>query len=587
MQLSKEQKKVVESESRKLLCIAPAGSGKTRVMISRIQHLIENCHVSPYEILCVTFTRKAAGEIKSRLKEEIGAPANKINAGTMHGLALNYLQRFGELVGLKPGKITVYSQWEETYLLKDTALELGYHNGKAWKGVKKGDIEGAFRLYYTTGQRLSGPWNKQDEKLNEIMNAFFARCHENNALTYGMILTKFLQLVPKISQFLTLRHIMCDEVQDNNPLQWEILNTLCSCCNASQFAIGDFRQCIFSFQGSDPEYLIRNQHLFDVYNLTDNYRSSANIVEAANRLISHCGVSIGEPMRAVRDKSYNIRIENGMDSENLLLFIDAYKDFGALGNTAILARNHGLLEKLSRLLTESEIKHEYIGKKSKLVRSEEFRIFHSFLKLIVNEFDNFSFLLIRQYLEVSAQEYQDIRLSSCVAYMSHFQTWKTTPDNESYTWQKWLKVSENQDMPSVIDMMKEIDFGFETEQIFNFVYAWILDHYEGTISEYLDWLATFDVQDEIKEDVEGLQLMTIHAAKGLEFPTVIIAGLNEGIFPSKQSISKNDLEEELRIAYVAFSRAENQLILTSRPIEKDEDGQIKNSVSRFIDWAIK
>jgi len=171
--------------------------------------------------------------------------------------------------------------------------------------------------------------------------------------------------------------------------------------------------------------------------------------------------------------------------------------------------------------------------------------------------------------------------------MSHFQAWKATPDKASYTWQKWLKVSENQDMPSVIDMMKEIDFDFETEPIFNFVYAWILDHFDGTISEYLNWLAVFDVSDEIKDDVEGLQLMTIHAAKGLEFPTVIIAGLNEGIFPSKQSISKNDLEEELRIAYVAFSRAENQLILTSRPIEKDEDGQIKNSVSRFIDWAIK
>jgi len=102
----------------------------------------------------------------------------------------------------------------------------------------------------------------------------------------------------------------------------------------------------------------------------------------------------------------------------------------------------------------------------------------------------------------------------------------------------------------------------------------------------LNWLATFDVSDEIKEDVEGLQLMTAHSSKGLEFSTVILIGLNDGIFPSKQSISKNDIEEELKIAYVAMTRSENQLILTSRPLIKDDNGDIKNPVSRFIKWAI-
>ena len=583
MKLSQEQQKVVKSKSKKLLCIAPAGSGKTRVMISRIEHLIKNRHVSLYDILCVTFTRKAASEIKDRLVKEIGTPATRITAGTMHGIALNYLQTYGELVGLKPGKITVYSQWEENYLLKDVAIELGYHNGKAWKGVKKGDVESAFRIYYTTGKIHL---ENISIKVNDIMSAFFDRCRENNALTYGMILTKFLKLIPKISKFLTLQHIMADEVQDQNPLQWEILNTLCDACNAAQFAIGDFRQCIFSFQGSDPEYLIRNQHLFDVYNLMDNYRSSANIVDAANRLIEHCGVSIGEPMRAVRGEGVPIETMTNMDSSNSVRFLNLYASTNNLNGLAVLARNHWMLEKLSTLLTEANIKHEYIGKKSKLVRSDFFSIFHSFLKLIVNEFDNFSFLLIRQYLELSAQEHADIRWDATVEYQSHFSAWKATPDKDSYTWQKWFKVSEKTDMATAIDMMKDIDFGFDTEAIFDFVYAWILDHYDGTIDEYLNWLAVFDVQDEIKEDVEGLQLMTIHAAKGLEFPTVIIAGLNDGIFPSKQSISKNDIEEELRLAYVAFTRAEDQLILTSRPLERDEELFIKNPVSRFIGWAI-
>jgi len=180
----------------------------------------------------------------------------------------------------------------------------------------------------------------------------------------------------------------------------------------------------------------------------------------------------------------------------------------------------------------------------------------------------------------------DIRWDSCVEYQSHFEAWKALPDKDSYTWQKWFKSSENTDMASVIDWMKDIEFGFETEHIFEFVYTWMLYHYDGTIDQYLGWLATFDVSDEIKDESDGLQLLTAHSSKGLEFSTVILIGLNEGIFPSKQSISRNDIQEELRLAYVAATRSKDQLIMASRPLEKDDDGQIKNPVSRFIDWSI-
>jgi len=578
MNLSNEQKRPVQTESSRALIIAPAGSGKTRVLTSRIKHLIKN-NVSPYEIISLTFTRKAAGEMKSRLNEMLGSTANNIKIGTIHGMALAYLQQFGELVGLRPGKITIYSQWEETYLLKDVALELGYHTGKAWKGVKKGNVDRIFHTFYTTG--FINP-DMINEKI--IMSAFFARCRENNALTYGTILTTFLDLIPKIGNLLNLRHILCDECQDNDPLQWQIINLLCSTCDASLFAVGDFRQSIFGFRGADPEYMIRNQDQFDIYNLQDNYRSSANIVEAANNLISHNNVNIGEPMTAKREEFQKIRIEKGIDSDMLKTFILTYKDFGILDNTAILARNHWMLEKLSRLLTEAKIKHEYIGKTTGLVRSENFRRFHSFFKLIVNPFDNFSFLLIREYLGLSSQDYKDIRWDATVEYDSHFNIWR---DYKSDTeWQKWFQSSEPGDMATIIDWMKDIEFGFDTESIFAFIHTWMLDNYDGTIDQYLNWLAVYDVSDEIKEESEGLQLMTAHSSKGLEFSTVILIGLNEGIFPSKQSISKNDIEEERRLAYVAWTRAEDQLILTSRPLKKD-DNEIKNPVSRFIKESLK
>jgi superfamily I DNA/RNA helicase len=581
MRLSKEQEKAAHSESKRLLLIAGAGSGKTRTMIARMVYLIQEKNVSPYELAVLTFTRRAAGEIKERLIKEIGSKAAKITAGTIHSVALNYLQRFGELVGLKPGKITVYSPWEEEFLLKEVAKEMGFHNGKTWKGVKKYQIDGAFYLYYTSGILI-----KDNDKALEIMTAFFQRCKENNALTYGTILTEFKRLIPLIGQFMGLRHVLCDEVQDNDPLQWSILNDICKACNASLFAVGDPRQSIYSFRGADPAYLTRNKHLFDIYNLKDNYRSSANIVEAANNLIGHNGGELGEPMRAIRERSSNIRIENNMDSENIKIFIDSYKDFGILENTAILARNHWLLEKLSRLLTESHIKHEYIGKKTAMTRSEPFRRFHAFLKLIVNPFDNFSFLLIKDYLGLSQSHYSDIRMLSCVEFQSHFETWKAVHVNETYTWQKWFKSSENTDMASVVDWMKDVEFEFGTSDIFDFVYGWMLDNYDGTIEGYLSWLATWDISDEVKEESEGLMLLTGHSAKGLEFPTVILCGLNEGIFPSKQSIGKDQVSDERNLFYVCMTRAEDQLILTSRPLKKNDDLFIENPVSRFITEAI-
>ncbi len=301
------------------------------------------------------------------------------------------------------------------------------------------------------------------------------------------------------------------------------------------------------------------------------------MVQAANNLIEHNRNRLEKTMVADKDLGRKIETVEDMDSSRIAGLLAFYNH-----RAAVLARNHFMLEKLSRLLDESNIKHEYIGKKTALTRSENFRRFHAFLKLIVNPFDNFSFLLIRDYIGVSFDDYKEIRIKAVEEYKSHFKAWLSMDSEDSENWVEWFKVSERGDISTVIDWMKDVEFGFDSGEIFDFLYVWILDNYDKTIDDYLNWLATFDLQDEIKEEPENLQLMTIHAAKGLEWPTVIIAGLNEGIFPSRQSINKNDLEDERRLAYVAFTRAEDQLILTSRPFEKDDELFIKNPVSRFI-----
>lgn len=578
MELSQEQNNAVLTESKNALCLAGAGSGKTRVLVSRINHLIENCQVSPYEILTCTFTRKAGTEMTERLEKEIGTKVHNVTIGTLHSVALKMIQRFGELIELNPGKITVYSSWEEGILLKDVCKELGYHSGKLWRGVKKKEIEDAFSLFYSSKNR-----NERNYIPNEIMDAFFGRCRENNALTYGMIMTSFHDLIPKISKMINFRHVLIDEVQDLDPLQWRIARLICSVCDASLFAVGDDSQSIYSFRGADPGYLIRNQDKFDVYKLCDNYRSDGFIVEAANKLIHHNENRMDLEMNAIRTNERHVSILLGMDSEMLVETI-MQEQSGYDENIAVLGRNHFLLEKLSRLLSEAGVDHEYLGKKTAFTRSEEFRRVHAFLTLAVNPFDNFSFLLCKEHLGVDIHDYREIRMRAVRENKSHFQIWSESINPESRFYH-YIHAEKDYNFSTVMACVKEIDFEFDAQPIFDFIQEYLSVNNMPKIQEYLDWLALFDVQDEITEEPKKLQLMTIHGSKGLEWPMVIIAGMNEGILPSFRSMKSTDgMEDERRLAYVACTRARDHLILTSRPV--DIEAKMPCSPSRFIKESI-
>lgn len=572
MQLSQEQSQAVLTDSKNALILAGAGSGKTRVLINRVQYLIEEKNVSPYECLLCTFTRKAGNEMSERLEKLIKLQSYSVTIGTLHSVALRMIQRFGEFIGLNPGKITVYSTWEEGVLLKDVCKELGYYNGKTFKQVKKKEIEEAFNLFYTKKFR-----NERNFIPNEIMDAFFLRCKENNALTYGMIMTSFLDLLPKIAHMLNFKHVLVDEVQDLDPLQWRIIKFIQAVCDSSLFAVGDDSQSIYGFRGADPEYLVRNQEKFCIYKLKDNYRSDGYIVESANRLIKNNISRLDLEMNPILGKSQKIVEMIGMNSANLANDIPLLSE--RVKDTAVLARNHFLLEKLSKLLTIAGIDHEYLGKKTAFTRSEEFRRVHAFLKLAVNPFDNFSFLLVREYLEVSADQYKDIRMEAVKHNKSHFQVWLSSFQPDHLT--DYDQAVLDEDFNGVIDFMLGTDYGFDSAPVFEFIEEYIDSHHKPKIGEYLDWLALFDVQDEITEEPKKLQLMTIHASKGLEFSMVIIAGMNEGILPGfRANKDPKELESERRLAYVAQTRAKDFLILTSRPV--DPEARMQQPTSRFI-----
>ena len=555
--------------------VASAGSGKTRVIIERIAYLVETKKVSPSEIACFTFTRRAANEMKERLEVRLGRRAHGIFIGTFHAFALRMINRFGEVIGLKSRKVTIYSSLEEDFLLRDVATEMGILKGKTWKIPKK-DVYAVFNTYYAKGTEPA-----EDNPAYGLFKAFIQRCRENNSLSFGGLMIGLRLLIPTLSQYLNINNILVDELQDTDPLQWEIILGMEARFGAALFVVGDDWQAIYSFRGSCPEYMVQHQDEFDIFKLENNYRSVPDIVHASNRLIEHNEDRIKKTMVATREQPTNfpgvILFEN-YDSERIAYLLHD----GESAGVAVLGRNHFLLEKLSRLLDEMGEPHEYIGRTTALTNSEPFRRFHAFLKLAVNPYDNFSFLLVKDIIGLSPAKYSEIRVKAAEAGISHFQQFSRQEDYNEFP----FPVSKS--LANYLIFINDRFPSLSPESI-TFIEAWDGDmDTPESVEDYLNFLALWDVSDELKKDkTEGLQLLTVHAAKGLEWPVVILAGLNEGILPSKQSIDADDLESERRLFYVAMTRARDQLILTSRPeLEEKNERVYESPKSRFIEEAL-
>ena len=573
MELDRHQKAAVEATESRILVLAGAGSGKTRVLTERVAYLIERQKVSPSEIMSFTFTRKAATEMSRRLEDRISSQRFGVTMGTMHGIALGQIRRFGDTIGLKPSAVTVYGSWEEDFLIKEIAKEIGLHTGRGWRGIKKRDIDSAFNDYYQRGW-----WPEETNPAKNLFKTFMARCRENNALTYGGLLIGLERLIPTMAKYLKIKHILVDEVQDIDPLQWQIINSMVKAFGADLFVVGDIDQSIYSFRGAVPEYLVDRQEDFKIFRLEANYRSTVDIVRRANSLISFNKNRIPKVMTGGRAKgnedsvitSYDIDSEELSENLGQMVLLTMGP---APQDIAVLARNHVLLKKLSGILDSKGVKNIYIGRKSELTRSEPFRRVHALLKLIVNPYDNFAFMLTKEILGIGNNEYKKIRFKAIQDGTSHFQAWEGCLG----------PFFKNDNLIDAIHTISPMDLPFPKDDILDFAIAWADENLKTDIKTYLDWLSTFDLQDEISDTPEGIQLMTVHAAKGLEFPIVIVAGFNEGLMPSKQAIARNDLEDERRVAYVAITRAIDQLILTVRPeVVETENKTYNNPASRFL-----
>jgi DNA helicase-2/ATP-dependent DNA helicase PcrA len=330
----------------------------------------------------------------------------------------------------------------------------------------------------------------------------------------------------------------------------------------------------------------------EVFKLTNNYRSASGIVDAANRMIVKNTRRIEKSMIPAKRDPGTVRLVLNADTDLAVSLIRELTRNGVTPvSTAVLSRTHVLLARLSQELTAAGIMHTYCGRDNKLMNSEVFRRLHAISKLALNKYDNFSFALCRQIIGCSDAEYGEVITAaiSGTRELTHLDIYLDMIEGSVHDRAEWcafFEVGHRHDMEtyhriltnlvkrSMVLTDQDIDRGLS-----------LLRSWRGTtLQGYLDWVTTYDLQEEVEPHQPGLQLMTVHAAKGLEFDQVLLLGWNEGILPGQHAIDAGDIEEERRIGYVATTRAIQTLVVTARPINKQaRNGRVyEQPVSRFM-----
>ena len=579
-ELNQEQRAAVLAREKEVLVLAGAGSGKTRTLVERVAHLIEH-GASGYEIVCTTFTRAAAGEMRARLEARIGRETHKVTISTFHGLGLGLLKKYGHHIGLRYGNLTVYTPLETDTLLQHCGEQLGLYAKGKWKHGKKA-LDDMFATLERSGEKIGTAL-----PYYPVLQAFEAACRQNNAMPYYGLIHGLVELAEagKVREFTNWKYLLVDEVQDLDLMQWRALKAILEHTeDAELYAVGDLSQSIYGFRGAIPAYL---QNLMDagtltVYELRNNYRSAPAIVGAANDLISHNTGHRVITMQAMREPAPH-SLARLMDADSAGL-----ADYIARQNwqypPVVLCRNNRMLDKLSQELTARDVPHKRIGKQSTALHSPLFVKANAALKCIVNPFDETAFLMTHKGLGVDAGGYAKIRIQAAEEGKSGFEVYRESLDVDSLT----VMPTEDSKAQEALDWFAGHDgYRFDPQdgdgtEFLDWLETYAAQHPTDTIADYLDWLALVDVQDEMpaKDEEPCILLMTCHASKGLEFPCVILAGCNEGVMPSKQAAKagKAGIEDERRLMYVAVTRAMRELILAVRP-DKEGSGE---SPSRFL-----
>ena len=626
--LNEEQREAVFHTEGPLLILAGAGSGKTRVLTHRVAYLIEEMGVNPWNILAITFTNKAAGEMRERVDKLVGYGAENVWVSTFHSLCVRILRREIEYIGYDRN-FTIYDTDDQKTLMKDVCRLVGIDTKVYKERMLLSVISSAKDEMLTPDlfeKQAEGDFNQL--KIAKVYREYEKQLHANNALDFDDLLLKTVQLFETQPEILDkyqerFRYIMVDEYQDTNNVQFRLVSLLAGKYE-NLCVVGDDDQSIYKFRGANIKNILNFEQVFPnarVIKLEQNYRSTKTILDAANAVIRH--------NHGRKDKTLWTENEEG-EKIHLGQFDTAYDEaefvvgdikkrvgsgMGTYQDYAILYRTNAQSRLFEEKFVTAGIPYKIVGGVNFYAR-REIKDLLAYLKTIDNGRDD---LAVRRIINVpkrgiglttinrvqeSAQS-RDIgfyealqgldlipnigrgasKLESFVALIEHFKL-----RAEELSISELLKeIIEETGYIEVLEAEGKEEAEARIENIDELITK-VVDYEESceeepTLSGFLEEVALVADLDSLDENADYVVLMTLHSAKGLEFPYVYLAGMEDGLFPSYMTItadSPEELEEERRLCYVGITRAMKDLTMTCAQRRMVRGETQYNKTSRFL-----
>ncbi|STQ77936.1 DNA helicase Rep [Grimontia hollisae] len=633
MKLNPAQNDAVHHVSGPCLVLAGAGSGKTRVITNKIAYLVQHCGYKARHIAAVTFTNKAAREMKERVGQTLSRQETRgLMVSTFHTLGLNIIRREYKSLGLKAG-FSLFDDQDQIALLKDLTekeldgdkdlLRLLLHTISNWKN----DM-------LTPQQAQSAAMGERDQLFAHCYAKYQKQMKAYNALDFDdlilmpVILLKTNEEVRERWQS-KIRYLLVDEYQDTNTSQYQLVKLLVG--ERARFTVvGDDDQSIYSWRGAQPKNLLMLSQDFPalkVIKLEQNYRSTSRILRAANILIANnphvfektlfSALPDGEMLKVLKANNEEHEAERVVGELIAHKFMNRthYKDY------AILYRGNHQSRLFEKALMQNRIPYKISGGTSFFARTE-IKDIMAYLRLLTNPDDDNAFLRIvnvprREIGPVTLEKlgtYANMRGKSLFAasFELGLQTHLSGRGLESLQrFTRWIvELSDQFERGDAVDAVRSLvrdshyeDWLYETSSSpkaaemrmknVSDLYSWIVADLEGdnydnevkTLREVVQRLTLRDMMErgEDDDDADQVQLMTLHASKGLEFPYVYLVGMEEGLLPHQSSIDEDNVEEERRLAYVGITRAQKEMTFTLCKERRQYGELIKPMPSRFLE----
>jgi len=605
--LNEQQKQAVMSVDGPVLVLAGPGSGKTRVLTYRIAYLVQEMNIYPFHILAVTFTNKAAGEMKERTEQLLGGTLGGATIGTFHSICARWLRREAEWIGLNP-HYHIYDSTDQTSAMRAALKDLRI-NEKSYTPRSLLQVVSRAKNALILPDELSAR-NYREEIARRAYERYQQILQENDALDFDDLLLRAAFMFrdhPEILQRYRERYqyVMVDEFQDTNSVQYQLVRQLAG-NDGNIFVVGDEDQSIYRFRGADFRNVLRFRQDYPgvkVILLEENYRSTGTILQVANAIISHNRQRVGKTLRTSRENGPLVTVHNAYNETEEADYVCSeirrlQREEGYTpGDFAVMYRTNAQSRALEEAFVTRGMPYRLVGA-TRFYARKEIKDALAYLRIVHNPGDEISLLRV---INMPPRGIGEKTIAALLTWSRQvnmtvyeaLQTWRTAPEqlpvqpdlptraqrllrDFATMWAAWVDVAQQVSVPLLLDrILSDIDLynyllhkdgdesRWENVQELRSVAADTapLDP-EEALTFFLEEVTLVSEVDNLPEGTNVPTLLTLHMAKGLEFPVVFITGVEDGILPHTRSLdSPDEMEEERRLFYVGVTRAKDHLYL--------------------------